>query len=164
MVGIGSPHGDDQLGWCVIDELSRDPTLQGVCTKVASPWDLVPYLARGGVCIVIDACRSGDAPGTIRCVAVQDLREDSLSSTSSHGGSVADAFRLAEALGYGLSGVQVYAIELEVCGSVTPVSASVRRGIHELAARIRRQLSEFRALPPSSGETRCTSTRWHARC
>jgi hydrogenase maturation protease len=140
ILGVGSPHGDDQLGWSVVDELARDPALQEVCFKLSTPWDLVEHFGRAVRCIVVDACQSGAAPGTIRQLSVRELPELAGTATSSHGGSLLSAVRLAETLGYDLSHVSIFVIEAEACDSVTTLSAAARRGVTELVQRLRENL------------------------
>jgi hydrogenase maturation protease len=139
ILALGSPHGDDQAAWSVIDELSQDPSLSAACFKVSTSWDLVTHFGWAGDCVVIDACQSGGEPGTIRRLQVHELPGDSRSHTSSHGGSLPAAIRLAEALGYDLSRVSIYAIEAGACDSDTPLSVAARRGVAELVRRIREQ-------------------------
>lgn len=140
ILGVGSLHGDDQVGWSVVDELERDPVLQGACCKLSTPWDLAVHLGRGDECIVVDACQSGAEPGTIRKLRVQDLPALGETATSSHGASLLSAVKLAEALGYDLSRVSIYVIEAGACDSVTPMSAAARCGVTELVRRLREQL------------------------
>ena len=144
ILGVGSPHGDDQAGWSVVDELARNPALREACFRLSSPWELVEHLGRAAECIVVDACQSGAQPGTIRKLCVSDLPALAETATSSHGGSLLSAVNLAEALGYDLSGVSIYVIEAGACDSVTPLSAAARSGVTELVRLIREKLKARR--------------------
>jgi hydrogenase maturation protease len=67
IVGIGSPHGDDQAGWLVADALQRSlnhfhrPHLACGVKKAVVPLDLLHWLEHVDVLILCDACQS-DAP------------------------------------------------------------------------------------------------------
>jgi Ni,Fe-hydrogenase maturation factor len=63
-------------------------------------------------------------------------------SASTHGGTLEDALRLAESLGYDVSQVVIYAIEMEACQPGTPLSELARRAADELADRIRDELAD----------------------
>lgn len=65
-VGLGSPHGDDQFGWCVADALEAHVgDIPGVrIRKAASPIDLLDWLdgvAELCVCDAVENCGSSAA-------------------------------------------------------------------------------------------------------
>jgi hydrogenase maturation protease len=137
ILAIGSPHGDDQAAWYVADALVEDASFQTRCAKLSTPWDLLKHLATPGRCIIIDACRSGASSGAIHHLTPDDLSGFSSSATSSHGGGLPTVFRLAEALGYDLSGVSIIAIEVGVCETGAPLSESARCAADDLVAWLR---------------------------
>ena len=59
ILAIGSPHGDDQIAWCVADRLIRESPFRDRTECVASPWAVLDHLDASGPLIIIDACRSG---------------------------------------------------------------------------------------------------------
>jgi Ni,Fe-hydrogenase maturation factor len=63
-------------------------------------------------------------------------------SASTHGGTLEDALRLAESLGYNVSQVVIYAIEMEACQPGAPLSELAHRAADELADRIREELAD----------------------
>ncbi|MFM8219554.1 MAG: hydrogenase maturation protease [Planctomycetaceae bacterium] len=66
-VGIGSPQGDDQAGWLVIDAL-QNLSRQRVCLrKAAYPGELLDWLEPRGTLWIVDACRGGGKPGDWNC-------------------------------------------------------------------------------------------------
>lgn len=64
-VGIGSPHGDDRLGWHVADLLSRRLGDAAEVIKLETPIDLLARLDAAGRLVICDACQGSGAPGTI---------------------------------------------------------------------------------------------------
>jgi hypothetical protein len=64
---------------------------------------------------------------------------------SSHGGSLAEAFELAKSLGYDLSAVTVYGIEVETTAPETPLSPRVQAAADELGRTMRES-----CRPPAS--------------
>jgi hydrogenase maturation protease len=142
ILAIGSAHGDDQAAWYVADLLHKDASFHERCARLSTPWELLAHLSTPGVYVVVDACRSGAVPGTIHQLTPRDIPEFSGSATSSHGGSLSAAFRLAEALGYDLSGVTIYAIEAGACEAGTPLSEVVRCAADELATHLHRLFTD----------------------
>jgi len=72
IVGIGSPHGDDQAGWLVADalQLSLDqfhgPDISCCVKKAVVPLDLLHWLENVDELILCDACQSDASAGSIR--------------------------------------------------------------------------------------------------
>lgn len=136
ILALGSPHGDDQAAWLVAERLQQRTDFRDCCRRLASPWDIVPHVQEGDALIVIDACRSGAAPGTIHRVTARDLHCLPGVAASSHGGSLTEAFALCESLGYDLAHVAVYALELASAEAGMPVSEALEHGIQRLAEQI----------------------------
>jgi hydrogenase maturation protease len=143
VLALGSPHGDDQIAWSIADRLSVDPAFLGTCTRLTSPWDVIPHLQTDRPTIIIDACRSGAPAGTIHRLTAQELPAQPGMSASTHGRTLEDAMRLAESLGYDVSQVVIYAIEMKACQPGAPLSESARRAAAELAGRIRDELADM---------------------
>lgn len=53
IVGIGSPHGDDQFGWEVVDCLNQRFGMGAV--KISNPVDIIPMLDNVDRIVVVDA-------------------------------------------------------------------------------------------------------------
>lgn len=65
IVGLGSPHGDDQVGWCVIDRLRARGVSSNDAQIARSPADLCDVGSRDRPFIVCDAADNGRPAGTI---------------------------------------------------------------------------------------------------
>lgn len=78
IVGIGSPHGDDQAGWLVADALQlslnqlHHPDLSCCVKKAVVPLDLLHWLENVDELILCDACQSDAPAGHIRQLPLTD--------------------------------------------------------------------------------------------
>ena len=102
LLGIGSPFGDDTLGWQLLDALAetglRLPGWQISFVKADRPGPgLLEYLKDTDAAVLIDAMQANDPPGTIRLVEPGQLRGHA-SPTSSHAMGVAESLALGEQL------------------------------------------------------------------
>lgn len=104
IVGIGSPFGDDRIGFEAVEAIGasdlaqRFPYLAITTTRCDRPGSrLVAMLEGADVAIVVDAMRSGAMPGTIRCWDADEIAT-SAPLLSSHGLGVAEALALGRAL------------------------------------------------------------------
>lgn len=139
VLALGSPHGDDQAAWSVVDRLQQDADVAVHCLRLASPWDIVDHVRSGHVAVIVDACRSGAPAGTVHCIAAHDLPTYRGIETSTHGGSLPDALELCGTLGYDVSQITIYAVELETVERTTAMSPAVEQAVAQLARRIRQQ-------------------------
>ncbi|MGE5757027.1 MAG: hydrogenase maturation protease [Planctomycetaceae bacterium] len=136
VVGVGSPHGDDQVGWRLAEGLA-DETGSGLeAVVIADPIDLLVHLDGCESLIVLDACRTGRPPGTVTCLTWPDGGLETTGGRSTHGYGVASALALAHALGRLPPSVILFAVEAGVCEPAAELSPEVRRSLPE----VRRQL------------------------
>lgn len=120
LVGLGSPHGGDRLGWLAIEGLRE--ALAGRddvdIDCLAQPLDLfLPAVAASERVLLVDAMRGRGAPGTLEAFSPEELPTaaaslSSLSAFSSHGLDLAGTLALAEALGLFPGGVRILGIEM----------------------------------------------------
>ena len=103
IIGIGSPHGTDQIGWQAIESLKNDralKTLTGDAIKILSldrpGMALLTYLDGADYVIIIDAVEGG-AAGRIIELQMNDLLNHSI-NLSSHNAGVAEALAMGSAL------------------------------------------------------------------
>ena len=136
--GIGSPFGDDRLGWRVAGMVQE--TLQGLIAQAeveVSVVDrpgavLVAMLDGARGAILLDAVRSGAAPGTLHRMAAAQL--DRLPSPlSSHDLGVVSALQLARVLGVLPARTAVLGIELDPEHQGADLSAAVSASLTRAA-------------------------------
>lgn len=113
VLALGSPHGDDQVAWHVVDRLADTKEFQVAAVKIASPFEIAAHVDAGLDMIVIDACRFGAAPGTVLRFEEHDLERLQLGVASTHGGSLTEGLQLAKALGRRPARLTVLAVEIE---------------------------------------------------
>lgn len=113
VAGLGSPHGDDRLGWAVIDRLrSRLPPGVTAC-KALGGLDLLGCLEGQDAAVVVDASAPAGRPGEIRSFdwPCRELAEGEPLGT--HGMGLVAALRMAEALGRLPRRVRIVAVEAQ---------------------------------------------------
>ena len=59
VVGVGSPHGDDRVGWRLVEDLAESAGAGVEAVAVTQPLGLLDHLDGCSVLIVVDACRAG---------------------------------------------------------------------------------------------------------
>jgi len=147
VIGLGNEHRSDDRSGLDVARALRSP-LEGKarveeCTSEGIA--LLEVWRDADHVLVIDAVRSGAAPGTVHRIEPGDGSLPGFhSATSTHGLSLSDAVTLARELGRLPRHLVVYGIEagnLEVGVGLTP---PVARGVEEVTARI---LSELGANP-----------------
>jgi hydrogenase maturation protease len=110
VIGVGSPFGDDRVGWEVATALEAAPR-PGVDTRACDRPGaaLVALLAGVGHAVIVDAARAeGVPPGSLRWLDEHELEAGH--AVSSHGFGLGPALALARALGDAPRHVDVLAI------------------------------------------------------
>jgi hydrogenase maturation protease len=135
VIGIGSPVARDDLGWAAIDLLRMaglDASLELVTLDRPGP-ALLEYLGRGERVILIDAMQSGQPPGSVRELALDELIVRA-GMPSTHALGLAETLRLAEALSALPARLHLLGIEMGMPGADSGWRAAALR---EVLRRIR---------------------------
>ena len=131
IIGVGSPFGDDRLGWVAAESLQRSPVL-----SVLEPGRIViSILDRPGAMllalwdeadhvIVMDAVRSGAVPGTRHRLTASDVTDTRIPATS-HGFGIVAALQLAQVLENLPDRLLLRGIEMDACCTGFTLSAAV---------------------------------------
>ena len=146
VLGFGSPHGDDQAGWRVVERLQRHSGLAAVVRAAADPLQLVDVDASCFALIVVDACSSGVAAGTISRLEWPDSRIGQQHGRSSHSLSVAEAIALAAQIGRLPDRVIVIGIEMGRAEPVATLSPEVASALPDLERQILHEVNRFESL------------------
>lgn len=114
MIGLGSPYGDDQVGWQVVERLRNTAKITGTALLIRDRPGarLLEDLQGWHRAILIDAMHSGAAVGTLHCLDLNRLEAIS-TMTSSHGFGLAETLRLGKTLGVLPAEISIYGIEIE---------------------------------------------------
>lgn len=143
VVGVGSPHGDDQVGWQLVDLLAQVPLPGARFVVTGNPADLLNWMRDCQSLVIVDACQRGDGPGTmtrLRWPFPVELLTAAGPPRSTHGMSVSTALALAERLAILPPCVDLFVIEVQACAPGTPLSAELQRCLPELVSRVRHDL------------------------
>lgn len=149
IIGVGSPMGDDDIGWRVIDALSVAEWLH--------PWmgrgvELIS-LDRPGVAlleelggaeqvVVIDAMVSGREPGTVAYFKWPFSIEEA-GLLSSHGFGLGEALRLGQALGSLPPKLGVWGVEIQPITSATVSGSWSQEKISKILQPIENELQSI---------------------
>ncbi len=141
IAGLGSPHGDDQLGWFAIDLLRPRLPAGTSAQKLRDGLELLEYLDGYDTAVLIDASSPAGKPGSIRSFTWPCPALDQCILLSSHGLGLVEAIQLAEALGRLPFLVKIFTIEAHDISPGAPLSADIARQIDVLAERVLRALA-----------------------
>ncbi|HOP15314.1 MAG TPA: hydrogenase maturation protease [Gammaproteobacteria bacterium] len=136
IIGLGSPFGDDRVGWHVIELLQGRLDAQVDLVTLDRPGAaMINWMAGVQRLVIIDALASGQPPGHIARLTATDL-DSQTGGTSSHQLDLAQTFELACALDCLPDQVEIYGIEID-----TLQSAELSRPVMDAAATLARRLA-----------------------
>jgi len=145
ILGIGSPAGDDQAGWLVVDALrvlGVENLVGVVVDKLDRPGaSLVAKFESAAHVVLIDAMQSGEAVGSIRRFDREDWPQYG-GGLSSHGFGVLAALALARELGGLPSRLDLYGIEIASANPGEVPGEAIRTAVQELARQIANEIFE----------------------
>jgi hydrogenase maturation protease len=160
ILGVGSPFGQDSLGWQAIDGLiecglrQRLAPHEVLLEKADRPGTLLLEHMRGmDAAILIDALIGGDEPGQVHCLSVEEVAQGGL-ALSGHDLGVAEALALGDALGDLPEKVLVLGVEVTAPEGCAPGSPSPRLGnqpLDELVNQILEAVPAICAPQPAPG-------------
>jgi hydrogenase maturation protease len=136
VIGLGSWHGDDQVGWRLVESLCSCSQPVAPAFAVDEPIRVIDYLDDCDHLVIVDACRSGAKPGTIVRLVWPDANLGQLRSESSHSFGLNASLRLAEKLDKLPSRVVIYAVELGQCLPARKLSKEVECALPRLKQRV----------------------------
>jgi hydrogenase maturation protease len=134
IIGLGSPNGDDQLGWAAVARLARAGVADAL--RARDGIELLMALEGREEVIVIDASAPSGSPGRVRRIAWPSRGLAGEPAVSTHGLGLVAALRMAEALGRLPSRVTIYTVEAAASTPGAPLSAAAERGLVRLVATI----------------------------
>lgn len=141
IVGLGSSHGDDQLGWRVAERLAAVANAPGVTVRRAcSPADIFDWLDAAERLIVCDACQNLGVPGRVHHWSWPDDRLLELRFAGSHDLGLAAALALADRLGLLPAEVSIWCAEGVAFGPGESMSPPVEASVAEMVERIQDEL------------------------
>jgi len=142
VAGFGSPHGDDQAGWRVVEMLERWSVLPARPVSITESTQLLDAMEGCRRLILVDGCRAGRPIGTITRLEWPDPRVRQFHNHSTHGVGLCNALQLAERLGRLPASVEIFGIEIGGHQPFEEMSPSVVQAVAELADTIFSELCE----------------------
>ncbi|QDU98870.1 hydrogenase maturation protease [Lignipirellula cremea] len=145
IVGVGSPHGDDRIGWIVVNQLQANPPSACDLAIVSNPMQIFEHRPSPARMILIDACRSGARPGSITRLCWPDTRIAARHSASSHGLGVWEAILLAQQLGDLQGELVLFGMEILQADPLAEVSAALMQRLPTLCNNVRAEAERMAA-------------------
>lgn len=144
IIGIGSPFGDDRLGWEVIRQLQQrlvtGPELQLIALDRPG-CGLIQHLAGCRHCWLIDALQTPGAAGRYLQPRLADLTSGSEAIAGSHGFGLLESLQLAATLGQLPPDLELHCITIDKAQfSPGPLSTPVRGALETLVQQLCRRL------------------------
>ncbi|MDX1965703.1 MAG: hydrogenase maturation protease [Planctomycetaceae bacterium] len=139
VLGLGSPHGDDQAGWLVVDALHRLQAPPDVARKLADPTEVWVWASPGVDLIVCDASQGTGPAGTVRAWSWPQDVFPVPGQRSTHRYPLVDVLELGRALGLCPERVLLWTIE----GRAFAPDTSPDQTIVAAAEMVARQLAEM---------------------
>lgn len=140
IAGVGSPHGDDQIGWRIVDILQKQQ-LPAQVVRVRDPMGLLDCCDGCQQLVIVDACSTGALPGTISRLEWPDSRIKTRHRFSTHGISVAGVLELAGNLGRLPERAILFGVEVSRCLPGDEMSRPVAEALVELETRICQEIT-----------------------
>lgn len=149
-MGLGAPYrGDDAVGPAVAEAVGRAVTEQGIgdveVIEHEDPTLLIESWADRDLVVVVDAVRSGSAPGAIRVVTtgpeLPPVGTEHGREGSTHQWGLTSAIELARAMGRLPERVVVVGVEAQDFGWGAPLSAAVEAAVPAATDEVLRLLA-----------------------
>lgn len=149
VLGIGSPFGDDQLGWEVVKLLQQRPTLQAFipnqlqllyCDRPGM--HLLELMREAQTVFLIDAVKTGNQIGTIHCFQNDEIAAVT-TSLSTHGLGVAEAMKIGKILQILPPKVLLYGVEIDDVQLQFTRSEPIEQAIETLVIRLESDISSY---------------------
>lgn len=142
IVGIGSHHGDDQVGWLIVERLKGRGNVPAdlVCLRDAS--SLLDHLDQCARLIIVDGCSMAGAPGSVRRLTWPDPTIKGWHGHSTHGLGVAEVLELAEELGTLPAAVVLFGVAVDGCQPGRTAGDALRGAVDQVAECVLKELAD----------------------
>jgi len=139
VVGIGSHHGDDSLGWHALEELRAMTLPDCAFVRARTPVDVFDHLDSVAALHVIDACRGANA-GTLHRWTWPSEALIRYGWATSHDVDLVGAMQLADQLKLLPANTVVWAIESDAFQPATGISEAIQSAVMDLVTRLRAEI------------------------
>lgn len=149
LIGIGSPQGDDQIGWMVAEAIGAKSGANITVRRASVPLDLLDWLTGADSLHVVDACVGSNAIGELTRWEWPELVADHHDQTpfrSTHGFDLVSALRLGEKLGRLPLKVVVWGIEVGRVSQTIRPTEEIMNHLNAISDRIYQELIDARKI------------------
>ncbi|MCU0835259.1 MAG: hydrogenase maturation protease [Chromatiaceae bacterium] len=143
VIGLGSPFGDDRVGWRVVELLSRRlaPALARVLPLDRPGPALLEALGGRAEAVLIDGAATGRPLGSIHRLCAAEVAASGARTDSGHGLGLAETLQLGRALGILPPRLTVYVVSIDPTDTVHP-DARLTKEVEAAAVRLARELEQ----------------------
>ena len=141
IVGIGSPHGDDRVGWEIANQLKSRAGMRADIRIARTPHDLLDWIDGYEQLIICDACRGAGDIGSCHRWAWPSGQLTSVRWSGTHQVSLPSVLALAAQLNLLPPEVHIRGVEIQHANPELPLSAQVAAGAERVVAEIMGELS-----------------------
>ncbi|MCA8992474.1 MAG: hydrogenase maturation protease [Planctomycetaceae bacterium] len=141
IAGLGSPHGDDQAGWLVIEELERLQPINARLITLTAPHQLLNEIEGLDTLYVCDAAASRCHVGTIQWFDGPKLPEAAVKPCSTHNPTLSSVLALIDQLTSDNLKIRVASIAGEQWRLMSQPNTAVAEAARKLAYEIVQELS-----------------------
>ncbi len=150
VMGIGSHHGDDGIGWAVIDQLIERP-MDGVCfVKAQVPLDLLDTIDEVSEVHLVDAAVGLDPSESLLrlnySIPFERAALGSISMMGTHGMSVTEVLRIAESLGVYTGHVTIWLCKGQSYQPFEELSEVARQSVSRCVSELVKELRSARTV------------------
>ena len=141
LIGVGRPHGDDQLGWLIADRLSNQDGHRFKVEKVVTPLEILDRLENVDWLGICDACHGTGKSGTWKRWTWPDVAIIQQRFAGSHDFGLTAVLNLAARLGRLPRTVMIWGVEVETCEPAAAMSSTALAVVEPVANAIMDELN-----------------------
>ncbi|MGB0466220.1 MAG: hydrogenase maturation protease [Pontibacterium sp.] len=139
IIGLGSPQADDRFGWQVIEQLQQEDLPESVeLLALDRPGvSLLHYLQGADQILLVDACDTGQKPGSLIRLSGDELLDAVAEPVfSSHHLGIVDTLLLGRACRLNLPPITLMLAQLGTLAPMQPLTADLFRAVEQSKQQI----------------------------
>ncbi|WP_299465421.1 hydrogenase maturation protease [uncultured Gimesia sp.] len=142
IAGIGSPHGDDQVGWEIVRQIQdRNSDSNLVCVRLArTPDELLDWMSDFKQLVICDACQGAGDVGSFHHWEWPCRQLETMQWSGTHNLSLPAVLSLAEQLGKLPDSVHIWGVEVAQAQPGQSMTDSVMAGAIAVAETLCKEL------------------------
>lgn len=148
VIGIGSPHGDDQFGWSVVDELNRRFGMEA--QKISSPIEILSLLDELDRIILIDAAIGLPNETSYQRLDYGDAEDretiEAVASRGTHDIGLHQTLQMAVSLGKPIAHIEIWIGRSDAFEPLSPMSSETAYAARHCAVAIAKECCDARTI------------------